>query len=417
MQRLRQILRSGVLGLSVLTLSPLAVGAPGAAQPPALPLPPPIPAPAPAPAAAHPAAPVEQLVADERWCGIESARPAAEPAVPCKYPGLPCGPASAEQISRGAGEVGEDLDGDGRPDLTLAGRRDVPKPEIYAAIYRSVDDGYVLVDYHPVPLRSEPTIASVLLAAPGSAPLLRDGYDSLEAGGKTLSIARLRRWDGQRFRTLLTFCAHRAEAAGGTLREGHNRVEILDVDKDGQKDVVIHGLIQPVVFKFADGGLSLSEDATLSQLYRDSSPEIRRARELRLEAARLVESGQVRRAAETLQRAHASMPYDVSLTAELCALLIRTGQADQAVDLLSRARYQAPERAGIYCALAKAHRAQGMSAVTAERSALRACLAKNPDDAQRAEAEARLRELSGPVAPAAATSPAEASPPPDLDLP
>lgn len=381
-----------------------------------LPLPPSAP-PAPAASAQQPTASIN-IVADDRWCGIEAARPAPEPALPCKHAGLPCGPVTADQINGGAGDVGEDLDGDGRPDLTLAGRHDVAKPEIYAAIYRSLEAGYVLADYHAVPLRSEPTVASVLLAAPGSAPLLRDGHDILEPGGKTLSIARLRRFDGQRFRTLLTFCAHRAEpitGGAGTLREGHNRVEILDVDKDGQKDVVIHGLIQPVAFKFADGGLSLVEDATLSQLYRDSSPEIRRAKELRAEASRLVEQSQLRRAAETLQRARASMPYDVGLTQDLCDLLIRTGQADQAVELLGRARFQAPDKAVVHCALARAYRAQGSVAIVAERTALRTCLAKNPDDSLRTEAEARLRELSSSGA--AGSAVAEESPQPSPEQP
>lgn len=353
-----------------------------------------------APAQAPPSQPavsVPSIVADDRWCGIEPAPPAAE-ALPCKYQGLPCGPVSAEQIHH-ANDIGEDLDGDGRPDLTLAGRRDAPKPEIYAAIYRSLEAGYVLADYHAVPLRSEPTVASVLLAAPGSPPLLRDGYDILEPGGKTLSIARLRRFDGQRFRTLLTFCAHRAEPTTGAGREGHNRVEILDIDKDGQKDVVVYGLIQPLAFRFDSGGLALVEDATLSQIYRDSSSEIRRARELRLEASRLTAPSQLRRAAETLQRAHASMPYDVSLKLDLGELLIKTGQAEQAAELLGRARFQAPEKAVVHCTLARAYRAQGTApgAAASERTALRACLAKNPDDTLRSEAEARLRELSGPA--------------------
>jgi hypothetical protein len=337
------------------------------------------------------------IVPDATWCGIESPRAADSAPLPCKYPGLPCGPVSADQISHGAGESTEDLDGDGQADLTLAGRRDVPKTEIYAAIYRATDAGHVLVDYHAVPPRAEPTMASVVLAAPGSPPLLRDGYDMVESASRTVSIARLRRFDGQRFRTLLTFCAHRAEPAPGAplgVREGHNRVEIVDIDKDGQKEVVIHGLIRPTVYRFAESGLGLIEDPNLGQIYRDTSPEGQRVKALRAEATRLLESGQVRRAAETLLRAQSATTYDIVLTLDLCGLLLRSGQAEKAIELLSRARYQAPDQASIYCALGRAYRALGDAA--GERTSLHICLEKSPDDALRSEAESRLRQLPQP---------------------
>lgn len=343
----------------------------------------------------EPGAAPHAVLPDVRWCGIESARPGTEAPIPCKYPGLPCGPVSPDQISHGAGEIGEDLDGDGQPDLTLAGRREVPKPEVYAAIYRSTDAGFILADYHAVPPRAEPTMASVVLAAPGSAPLLRDGYDVIDSSGRTVSIARLRRFDGQRFRTLLSFCAHRAEPAPGApagLREGHNRIEIVDIDKDGQKDVVLHGLIPPLVFRFTEGGLALIEDSTLEKLYRENSPETQRVKALRAEASRLLESGQVRRAAEALSRAQSVMTYDVDLTLELCGLLLRGGQAEKALELLARLSFAAPEHAAIYCTQARAHRALGDG--VAERNALRSCLAKDPDESLRTEATARLRELS-----------------------
>ena len=356
------------------------------------------------------------LLADARWCGVDTAKPAAEPPIPCKHPGLPCGPTSADQISRGSGEVGEDLDGDGTPDLTLAGRREVPKPEVYAAIYRSTEPGFVLADYQAVPPRAEPTMATVVLAGPGSAPLLRDGYDIVEAGGRTHSIARLRRFDGQRFRTLLSFCAHRAEPSAGRLREGHNRVEITDIDKDGQKDIVIHGLIAPVAFRFGEGGLSLVQDATLSQLYRDNSPEVQRVKTLRAEAAKLIASGQLRRATEVLSRAQSAQPYDVDLILDLTALQIRTAQEDKALTLLARARFQDPDRAAIYCAQARAHRA--LREPASERNALRACLDHHPDDDLRSEAESRLRTLADPAAAAQSGSPDTAAPPPQaIDLP
>ncbi len=298
--------------------------------------------------------------------------------------------------------MGEDLDGDGSPDLTLAGRREVPRPEIYAAIYRSTEAGFVLSDYQAVPARAEPTMASVILAAPGSAPLLRDGYDIVESSGRTQSIARLRRFDGQRFRTLLSFCAHRAEPVAGRLREGHNRVEIVDIDKDGQKDVVIHGLIAPLAFRFAGGGLTLSQDTTLTQMYRENSPEMQRVKTLRAEAAKLIAEGQLRRATDVLSRAQAALPHDVDLALDLAALQIRTAQEERALQILQRARFQDPERAAIYCAQARAHRA--LREPASERNALRACLEHHPDDELRSEAEARLRTLSAP--PAAGAAPA-----------
>lgn len=354
--------------------------------------------------------------ADARWCGVETAKPAAEPPVPCKYPGLPCGPTSADQIGRGNGEVGEDLDGDGNPDLTLAGRREVPKPEVYAAIYRSTEPGFVLADYQAVPPRAEPTMATVVLAAPGSAPLLRDGYDILESGGRTHSIARLRRFDGQRFRTLLSFCAHRAEPVAGRMREGHNRVEIVDIDKDGQKDVVIHGLVAPVAFRFGEGGMSLVHDAGLSQLYRENSPEMQRVKTLRAEAAKLIAAGQLRRASEVLSRAQSAQPYDLDLILDLAALQIRTAQEDKALALLARARFQDPERAAIYCAQARAHRA--LREPVSERAALRACLDHHPDDELRSEAESRLRVLADPNAPPSPAGSESAAPAPQpIDLP
>lgn len=382
------------------------------------------PAAAPAPAASPPAgggavagpSTTAGPAADAIWCGIELAKTAPEPPIPCKHPGLPCGPVSADQVSRGAGEVGEDLDGDGSPDLTLAGRREVPRPEIYAAIYRSTEAGFVLSDYQAVPARAEPTMASVILAAPGSAPLLRDGYDIVESNGRTQSIARLRRFDGQRFRTLLSFCAHRAEPVAGRLREGHNRVEIVDIDKDGQKDVVIHGLIAPLAFRFAGSGLTLSQDATLTQMYRENSPEMQRVKTLRAEAAKLIAEGQLRRATDVLSRAQAALPHDVDLALDLAALQIRTAQEERALQILQRARFQAPERAAIYCAQARAHRA--LREPASERNALRACLEHHPDDELRSEAEARLRTLSAP--PAAGAAPASdgtAPAPQPIELP
>lgn len=360
------------------------------------------------PAAASPAA---APIADAQWCGIEAARPVPEPPLPCKLPGLPCGPVGAEQIRGGGGDPAEDLDGDGQPDLIIGGRREVPKPETYAALYRFTEAGYVLADYRAVPPRAEPTFASVVLATPGTVPLLRDGYDLLESGGRTLSIARLRRFDGQRFRTLLTFCAHRAEpTAAGSPREGLNRVEFVDVDKDGAKEVVVLGLIRPTVFRISESGLALTEDAALTQLFLQSSPEAVRARTLRDEASRLTAAGQARRAADALQRAYNLAPYDVDLGLELATALLHSDQPSRAAELLSRLQNKAPERTALPCAMAAAQRALRNPA--AELAALKLCSEREADGTLRTAALTRLRELQQPAAGTTAPPPAPLPAPP-----
>lgn len=313
-----------------------------------------------------------------------------------------------EQIRGGGGDPAEDLDGDGQPDLIIGGRREVPKPEIYAVIYRATEAGYVLADYRAVPPRAEPTFASVVLAMPGSAPLLRDGYDLLEPGGRTLSIARLRRFDGQRFRTLLTFCAHRAEpGASGEPREGLNRVEFIDVDKDGTKETVVLGLIRPTVFRASDSGLVLTEDTALTQLFLQTNPEAVRARTLRADATRLTAAGEVRRAADALQRAYALTPYDVDLGIDLATALLRSEQPLRARDLLLRLQYKAPERTSLSCAMAAAQRALRNPA--AELPALKLCAERESDETLRTAALTRLHELQQPAA--APASPSDTSPP------
>ena len=242
---------------------------------------------------------VDGVIPDAKWCGIESLSPPPEPPSPCKLTTLPCGPIGFEKIHNNSGEETDDLDGDGQRDLVVGGRINVNAKDVFAAIYRGSESGYILSDYRVVPARAEPTFASVLLVENGRAPLLRDGHDLVESNGRSLSIARLRRFDGQRFRTLLTFCAHRSEpsvGAPGGVRQGLNRVDFFDVDKDGNKEVVIQGLLAPVVFRFADTGLLLMEDRALTQTYRETSHEAVRARSLRAEAEKLTDDGEVRRA-------------------------------------------------------------------------------------------------------------------------
>ncbi len=153
------------------------------------------------------------IVPDSKWCGIEASASPMDSAMPCKLTTLPCGPIGADRILNNSGEDTDDLDGDGQRDLVVGGRLSVNSKEIFAAIYRGSDSGYVLSDYRVVPARAEPTYASVLLTENGKPPLLRDGHDLVESNGRSHSHARLRRFDGQRFRTLLTFCAHRSARA------------------------------------------------------------------------------------------------------------------------------------------------------------------------------------------------------------
>lgn len=397
-------------------LGGLGAAGPQEAAPTAAPASAPVPAPAPGATAAPPAAPVPKPaprpVADARWCGIETV-PAVEPAPSCKIPTLPCGPIGAEQIHRGSGEHVDDLDGDGRPDLTVGGRLDATRPESFAAIYRSAEaGGFVLSDFRVLPPHTEPSFASVVLAQPGSAPLVRDGHDSIETGGRTLTHARLRRFDGQRFRTLLSFCAHRVEP-GSPTREGHNRADLIDVDKDGTKEVVVQGLLRPVVYRFTEGGLGLIEDAGLTQRFRDGSPEVLRSKALRAEAAKLAEGNQPRRAAETLLRAFLLTPHDLELGLELVAALLPAGQPERALEITQRLSFMAPERAAVRCVAAPVHRALGDAA--SELQALRTCAADETDESLRAAAAARLRELQPPPpAPAPDTALPLPPPPPSL---
>lgn len=358
--------------------------------------------------------PAPRPVADARWCGIETAQ-AVEPAPSCKIPSLPCGPAGAEHIHRGSGEHADDLDGDGRADLTVGGRLDATRPEFFAAIYRSADGGFVLSDFRVLPPHTEPSFASVVLAQPGSAPLVRDGHDAIETGGRTLTIARLRRFDGQRFRTLLSFCAHRVEP-GSPTREGHNRADLIDVDKDGTKEVVVQGLLRPVVYRFTEGGLGLVEDSGLTQRFRDGSAEVVRSKALRAEAAKLAEGSQPRRSAETLLRAFLLTPHDLELGLEVVSALLTAGLTERALEIAQRLSFMAPERAAVRCVAAPVHRALGDAA--SELQALRTCAADEADESLRTAAAARLRELQPPPPPPAPTpeSPLPLPPPPPPSL-
>lgn len=336
------------------------------------------------------------MVADARFCGIESPSAHPEPTMPCKLTTLPCGPVSADRIFGNSGEETDDLDGDGLRDLVVGGRLSVQSKDVFAAIYRGSDAGFMLTDFRVVPPRAEPTFASVLLTEPGKPPVLRDGHDLVESNGRSHSVARLRRFDGQRFRTLLTFCAHRSEPSSGLpggVRQGLNRVDFIDVDKDGSKDVVIQGLLAPTVFRFSEGGLMLLEDRGLTRSFREQGPEAVRARLLRDDAEKLLDAGEVRRAAELYQRAYLSMPYDIELGLLAADAQVRGGLPERALEMLTRLRFQDPERGTTACTLAATYRA--MRNPVGELPALRACVEKETDEVRKRQAMSRLRELSG----------------------
>src|SRR5581483_1780258 len=76
------------------------------------------------------------------FCGISPPEPMPrEQALSCRLPGLPCGAVPQAAIRGGAVEPQEDLDGDGRPDIVLGGRRDQPRRETYGVIYRATPGG------------------------------------------------------------------------------------------------------------------------------------------------------------------------------------------------------------------------------------------------------------------------------------
>ena len=177
------------------------------------------------------------------------------------------------------------------------------------------------------------------------------------------------------------------------------------MDKDGSKEVVIQGLLAPTVFRFSEGGLSLIEDRGLTKTFRETSPETVRARSLRAEAERLLDQGEVRRAAELYQRAFLSASYDIDLGLAAAEAQVRSGQPDRALEMVTRLRYQDPDRGSTACTMAAVQRA--LRSTLAEAAALRSCVEKESDETRRQQAQNRLRELSGqsvpppPLAPSA----------------
>ncbi|HNI60781.1 MAG TPA: hypothetical protein PKW11_12615, partial [Pseudomonadota bacterium] len=143
----------------------------------------------------------------------------------------------------------------------------------------------------------------------------------------------------------------------------------------------------------ADTGLLLLEDRALTQTYRETSHEAQRARSLRAEAEKLIDEGEVRRAAETYQRAWLSAPYDIELGLSAADAQVRAGQPDRGLDMVTRLRYQAPDRGTIYCTIGAVQKALRNTA--GEQAALKVCAEKETDEVRRRQAQNRLRELAG----------------------
>lgn len=330
------------------------------------------------------------LLAEPTFCGWELPAAAVERPLPCQIPALPCGPVPANKIGAAGVDTNEDLDGDGQPDAVLAGVRIGAGAYAYGVIYRFTPLGLVLSDFQRVELPADPAVAAVAQAMPRGAPILRDGHDLPLRDGRTLSIARLRRFDGQQFRTLLTVCAHRQEPAQGErpAREAHNRITFPDVDRDGTPEVVVGGALRPVVFRVA--GAALREDPALTQRYREDAPEEKKARALRTEAERYYQQGEWRRAAAALRQARDLSPHNGELRERLAVVLQRVGDPAEVLVQLREAVALAPERTSALCALAEALQKADDDD---ELAVLRRCVQGGPEASRRAAFEARLKAL------------------------
>lgn len=354
-----------------------------------------------------PPSPSPQLHVPPGFCGVEVAaeEEVIDPPLPCgklELPRLPCGPAASTQVGPSGAELSDDLDGDGAPDAVLAGRKEHGKDLFaYGIIYLQrpsraggPPEPLVMADFQRLPLHAEPSLASVALVLPRGTPLVRDGYDLPLLDGRTLSVARLRRFDGERFRTLLTFCAHRLDREGDKPREAHNRIAFSDVDRDGTPEVVISGAVRPTVYRL-EGATRLREDAALTQRYRDDSPEEKKAKVLQTEANRLLSQGERRRAAAALKGALILAPHNGDLALQLIRVLLRSDDPEEALRAARVAVRLLPERAEAYCLLAEALRAADDDE---EEGALQACLARSPAPPLRASAAQRLHALRAAAA-------------------
>lgn len=329
---------------------------------------------------------------DLAFCTIDRPSDAKSPPISCDLPGLPCGPVAASKLRPGL-KATADLDGDGRADIAFLGRRDGEKSASYSVIYRWTPPGFMLVDYHEIPYTVGPAVARVILPIAGGAPIIEDGRDEPLVNGRSLSTRRLRRWNGTSFVTLLTYCKnHLVLEQNNHAHAAGQRVIGVDVDNNGSKEVIIRGFDQPRVFRLAQDGQALNEDASLTATYRKSLPEHKRALALQAQAVRLAErSEQLPRAANLLNRARLLAPYEVSISLDLAEAVVRMHHGAEAIPLLERTRVLDPKRAEPDCLLGRAYEQTGD--LVKEQAALDACLKLGPPPTFQQLASQRLKDI------------------------
>jgi tetratricopeptide (TPR) repeat protein len=286
-----------------------------------------------------------------------------------------------------------DLDGDGRADIAFLGRRGGDNSASYSVIYRSTPQGYVLADYHELSVGVGPALPRVALPIPKAAPIIEDGRDEPLVNGNSLSVRRLRRWNGTRFVTMLTYCKnHLLFEQGKPAHTAGQRVVGVDVDKNGTTEVVIRGFDRPRVFRVAPDGQALTEDAGLTESYRQTLPNHQQALALQKQAADLAKnSAQLPQAVKLLNRARLMAPYEVNIALDLADGVLRMNRGAQVIALLERTRGLDPKRAEPDCLLGRAYEQMGDRAK--EQAALESCLKLNPPPAFQQSAAQRMKEL------------------------
>lgn len=340
---------------------------------------------------------------DPTFCSIDRPSEPENKPIPCDLPGLPCGPVAANKIRPGIKPTA-DLDGDGRADIVLLGRRGGDSGASYSVIYRSTPQGFVLADYHEISYAIGPALPRSVLPIAAGAPIIEDGLDEPLVKGSSTSWRRLRRWNGARFVTLLTYCKNRLFIeAGQKSRAVGQRVIGIDVDKDGTKEVIIQGHDRPRVFRLSKEGQALVEDVSLTDSYRQSLPAQKQALALRAQAASMLsKSTQLPAAVSLLNRARRLAPHELDIALDLADGVLRMRHGAEAIPLLEQAKALDSKRAEPDCLVGRAYEQSGDAGK--EQAALESCLKLNPPPAFKQAAELRLVELRSKASPQPATS-------------
>lgn len=329
---------------------------------------------------------------DPEFCTATLATDEDKP-VRCDVPSLPCGPVAANKLPAGS-KVGADLDGDGRADAALINRRGGDPGASYSAIYRGTPKGFVLSDYHEISYAIGPALPRVVVPMKGAAPIIEDGSDEPLVKGRSLSERRLRRWNGERFVTLLRYCKNRQliEQGRPPVVAGQ-RVIGIDLNNDGIKELVLQGQGRPRVFLLAKDGTSIAEDADLTQSYRQNTPAQKQAVLLRDKAKTLMNKAtQLPRAVTMLNRARLMAPYDIDIALALADGVLRMKHASEAIPLLEQTQQLDAKRAEPHCVLARAYEQTGER--EKEKITLQSCLGHSPSTEYKTAAEQRMQVLS-----------------------